>query len=107
MLGVLVVRVAGLATALKARESLNRGELPAQQMLEGLMLALGGGLLVLPGFISDAAGLLLLLPPVRRFLVNRCASVLKNRRSASVRLPMISKPHGGHAPISLWGVNPM
>ena len=35
MLGVLVVRVAGLATALKARESLNRGELPAQQMLEG------------------------------------------------------------------------
>ncbi|MFI8373209.1 FxsA family protein [Pseudomonas helleri] len=71
MLGVLVVRVAGLATALKARESLNRGELPAQQMLEGLMLALGGGLLVLPGFISDVAGLLLLFPPVRRFLVYR------------------------------------
>ena len=71
MLGVLVVRVAGLATALKARESLNRGELPAQQMLEGLMLALGDGLLVLPGFINDAAGLLLLFPPVRRFLVNR------------------------------------
>ena len=38
---------------------------------DSLMLALGGGLLVLPGFISDAAGLLLLFPPVRRFLVNR------------------------------------
>ena len=35
------------------------------------MLALGGGLMVLPGFISDIAGLLLLFPPVRRFLVNR------------------------------------
>lgn len=71
MLGILVVRVAGLATALSARESLNRGELPAEQMLHGLMMALGGGLLVLPGFISDIAGLLLLLPPVRSLLVNR------------------------------------
>ena len=40
-------------------------------MLHGLMMALGGGLLVLPGFISDVAGLLLLLPPVRSLLVNR------------------------------------
>ncbi|MCF5071571.1 membrane protein FxsA, partial [Pseudomonas syringae] len=52
MFGVFVLRVAGLATALRARESLNRGELPAQTMLEGLMLALAGGLLILPGFIS-------------------------------------------------------
>jgi UPF0716 protein FxsA len=57
MLGVLVLRVAGLATALRARESLNRGELPAQTMLEGLMMALAGGLLILPGFISDVVGL--------------------------------------------------
>ena len=40
LMGVLVVRVAGLATALRARESLNRGELPAQQMLEGEWLVL-------------------------------------------------------------------
>ncbi|WP_210712321.1 FxsA family protein [Pseudomonas sp. MWU349] len=71
MLGVLVLRVAGLATALRARESLNRGELPAQQMLEGLMLALGGGLLILPGFISDVFGLLMLLPISRRLLANK------------------------------------
>ena len=37
LFGVLVVRVAGLATALSARESLNRGELPAQQMLHGTL----------------------------------------------------------------------
>ena len=71
MLGVLVLRVAGLATALKARESLNRGELPAQTMLEGLMMALAGGLLILPGFVSDVIGLILLLPITRRLLVNR------------------------------------
>lgn len=43
-LGVLVVRVAGLATALRARASLQRGELPAEDMFHGLMLALGGAL---------------------------------------------------------------
>ncbi len=71
MFGVLILRVAGLATALRARESLNRGELPAQQMLEGLFMALGGGLMLLPGFVSDVIGLILLLPITRRLLVNR------------------------------------
>jgi UPF0716 protein FxsA len=54
--------------ALRARESLNRGELPAQTMLEGLMLALAGGLLILPGFVSDVVGLVMLLPFTRRLL---------------------------------------
>jgi UPF0716 protein FxsA len=71
MFGVFVLRIAGLATALRARESLSRGELPAQTMLEGLMLALAGGLLILPGFISDVIGLLMLLPFSRRLLANK------------------------------------
>ncbi|NVZ48870.1 membrane protein FxsA [Pseudomonas sp. B6002] len=71
MLGVLVLRVAGLATALRARESLNRGELPAQTMLEGLMMALAGGLLILPGFISDVVGLVMLLPFTRKLLAGK------------------------------------
>ncbi|MGV8919627.1 MAG: FxsA family protein [Pseudomonas sp.] len=70
MLGLFLIRVAGFATALRARESLARGELPAEQMLEGLMVAVGGGLLLLPGFISDVLGLLCLLPVTRRVLVN-------------------------------------
>lgn len=70
-LGVLVVRVAGLATALRARASLQRGELPAEDMFHGLMLALGGGLLLLPGFISDVIGLILLLPFSRRLLAGK------------------------------------
>ena len=71
MLGILVVRVAGLATALSARQSLARGELPAQQMLSGLMMTIGGGLLVLPGFISDVLGLICLLPFTRRLLISK------------------------------------
>jgi UPF0716 protein FxsA len=70
LLGLFVIRVAGFATAMRARESLSRGELPAQQMLEGLMIAVGGGLLLLPGFISDVLGVICLLPVTRRVLVS-------------------------------------
>ncbi len=78
MLGVFVVRVAGVATALSARQSLARGELPAQQMLDGLMMTIGGGLLVLPGFISDVLGLLFLMPFSRRLIVGK----VRNRSEA-------------------------
>lgn len=70
-LGVLVMRVAGLATALRARESMQRGELPADEMFQGLMLAVGGGLLLLPGFISDVIGLICLLPVTRHLAVRK------------------------------------
>lgn len=71
MLGFFVIRVAGLATAMSARESLARGELPAQQMMDGLMMTVGGGLLVLPGFIGDVLGLICLMPFTRRLLANK------------------------------------
>ncbi|EIK53111.1 phage T7 F exclusion suppressor FxsA [Stutzerimonas stutzeri TS44] len=67
--GVLVMRLAGFATAWRARERLARGELPEREMLQGLMLALGGGLLFLPGFISDVLALLILFPPTRNLLL--------------------------------------
>jgi len=70
-LGLLVMRVAGLATALRARESLQRGELPAQEMFQGLTLAIGGGLLLIPGFISDVLGLICLLPVTRHFAARK------------------------------------
>ena len=71
LLGAFCLRVAGVATAWRARERLSRGELPEQEMLEGLLIAFGGGLLLFPGVISDVFGLVLLFPPTRRLLVGR------------------------------------
>lgn len=68
-IGAAVLRVAGFATAMRARERLSRGELPEQEMLEGLLIAVGGGLLMLPGFISDIIGLVCLLPFTRHLLL--------------------------------------
>jgi UPF0716 protein FxsA len=71
ILGGALLRLAGVATALRARERLARGELPEEEMLEGLLLAVAGGLLLLPGFISDAFGLVLLLPITRRWVARK------------------------------------
>src|SRR5262245_29760474 len=69
--GAALLRVAGVATAWRARERLARGELPEQEMLEGLVIAVGGGLLMLPGFISDIIGLFCLIPFTRRMMLDR------------------------------------
>lgn len=81
MVGVLLLRLAGFATAWRARERLARGELPEREMLQGLMMAVGGGLLILPGFISDVLALLVLFPPTRRMLLG----VVSRRLEAQVR----------------------
>ncbi len=44
---------------------LEQGELPAQQIFEGVMLAVAGVLLLTPGFMTDALGMLVLLPAPR------------------------------------------
>jgi len=49
-LGVTLLRIQGLITLTKIRQSLDRGELPAATMLEGLMLLIAGVLLLTPGF---------------------------------------------------------
>lgn len=71
LVGGMVLRLAGVATAWRARERLARGELPEQEMLDGLLVAIGGGLLLLPGFISDLLAVPCLLPFTRHFLLNR------------------------------------
>jgi UPF0716 protein FxsA len=70
-LGVLVLRVAGLATAMRARETLRGGQLPGEDLLNGAMLATGGLLLVVPGFLSDVLAALCLLPFTRNLIANK------------------------------------
>ena len=69
--GIEVVRRQGFRNALKLREKMAVGELPAMEMVESLAIVLGGVLMIIPGFISDISGIFLLIPPVRRLLINR------------------------------------
>ena len=69
VLGGLMVRLQGLSVLLRVREMTERGELPAIELLEGVLLLLAGILLLLPGFITDTLGFLLLVTPLRRALI--------------------------------------
>lgn len=67
-LGVALLRIQGVSTLTRMQTSLQRGELPAQTILEGVMLLLAGGLLLTPGFVTDCLGFLLLVPNLRQKL---------------------------------------
>jgi UPF0716 protein FxsA len=64
-LGALLARYQGLQTILSVRESLDRGEIPASEMLDALLIFLAGIVLITPGFLTDIAGLILLIPRTR------------------------------------------
>ena len=70
VIGVALLRRQGLATLTRGLGRLQRGEVPAQEMAEGILLAISGALLLTPGFVTDGVGFVFLLP-VSRVLVAR------------------------------------
>ncbi|BAN69824.1 FxsA family protein [endosymbiont of unidentified scaly snail isolate Monju] len=69
VLGGWLVRLQGFAVLYRVQGTMARGEVPALELLEGAMLLLTGLALLLPGFITDAVGFALLIPPLRRALI--------------------------------------
>ncbi len=63
--GLAIVRLQGLATLRRARAALDRAGLPTVELFNGACLVVAGILLLIPGFLSDFVGLLLLVPPLR------------------------------------------
>ncbi len=64
--GAALLRVQGLTTMVRVQETLRRGEIPAVELIEGVMLLVSGAFLLTPGFFTDMAGFLVLLPAIRR-----------------------------------------
>ncbi|ENM3737613.1 membrane protein FxsA [Vibrio cholerae] len=74
IVGASLVRNQGLQTLLTVQQRLAQGQLPAQQILEGVMLAVAGVLLLTPGFFTDILGMLVLLPAPRAYLAKQLMS---------------------------------
>ena len=70
-IGAGLLRMQGLSTMQRAQVSITQGQLPALAMLEGVALLISGGLLLTPGFFTDLAGFLLLIPLLRQALITR------------------------------------
>ncbi len=67
--GMILFRVQGFHIVKRARQTLDSGSMPFQDILDGLGLLSAGLLLFLPGFITDIAGFLLFIPPLRIYLL--------------------------------------
>ena len=67
--GAALVRRQGLATLANSRIALGRGEMPAFELCEGLVLLVSGALLMTPGFFTDFVGFLCLVPALRRWVI--------------------------------------
>ena len=66
VLGAFLLKIQGFSTLRRGRAALAHGEIPAIELLEGMVLVIAGALLLTPGFFTDALGFLALIPPVRR-----------------------------------------
>ena len=83
--GVWLVKRQGLGVMARIREQRMAGRLPAAEVFDGALILVAGVLLVIPGFVTDALALLLLLPPVRhvvrRFVSRRVLREVEMVRS--------------------------
>lgn len=66
--GLHLIRKEGVATLARARQRMQAGELPSNELFTGAALIFGGALLMAPGFLSDALGLACLIPSARQLM---------------------------------------
>ncbi|KAA0563553.1 membrane protein FxsA [Bacillus sp. CH30_1T] len=66
ILGAYLAKKQGMETLRKAQQDMQYGQLPGDAIIDGLCILVGGVVLLTPGFITDAIGFLLLLPPTRK-----------------------------------------
>lgn len=87
ILGIMLMRIQGFGVLTRVRQTMESGGAPGRDLVHGFMILFAGILLVIPGFITDAIGLLLFIPAVRdfgwRFLKDRVAVTTVNASGAA------------------------
>lgn len=92
IVGAWMVRREGLSLIGRIQSQLNQGSLPTKELVDGLLVAIAGALMLTPGFLTDAVGLLCLFPPTRAII----RTVLIARFAG--RVQVASSGFGGFGP---------
>ena len=69
-LGAFMARMQGLQTLFRIQESLREGRMPSGELLDALLIVIAGLVLLTPGFLTDSAGFLLLIPTTRNSIIS-------------------------------------
>ena len=88
-IGSSLLRQQGWSTMAKAQQSMSEGRTPAMEMMEGVVILVSGILLLTPGFLTDALGLMGLMPWSRSYFINHfleknAERVFKQRNSVFI-----------------------
>jgi UPF0716 protein FxsA len=89
LLGSFLLKHQGRGAWLRFNEALAQRRFPGKEVVDGLLIVIGGTLLLAPGFLTDIVGLLLLIPPTRAIV----RSLL--RRFTIGRFVVVGMPGGG------------
>lgn len=95
LIGAVLLQTQGTGLIARARATLARGEMPVEEVIHGLFLLIAGVLLLTPGFLTDAFGFLLCIPPLRLALGKAVLRRIRRRVDVHVtRPPSDSRPEG-------------
>ncbi|MHB8898451.1 MAG: FxsA family protein [Thermoguttaceae bacterium] len=93
MAGAWLARTQGLQCFRRIQAELSRGQMPADALVDGLMILVAGALLIAPGILTDLIGISMLLPPVRAVLKRWLIARFKHR----ILVSGFSSPRGSRA----------
>ena len=78
--GIYFAKIAGLSTLKSGLGQIVKNELPVYEIISGAALAFAALLLILPGFLTDIVGFLLIIPFTRKFLIKPISSKFNQRK---------------------------
>lgn len=87
------------------REALDSGRMPAKELADGALILVGGTLMLSPGFVTDALGIVLILPFTRP-VARRALTGIVARKLVVVGLPGMGSPGGPGSPRGHAGAGP-
>jgi len=86
IIGIWLVKRQGVAVLVRLQRTISEGRVPHRELVDGFLILAAGILLIPPGFITDAVGLALLLPPVRYGIRAMLMRSFRRRSSFAVRV---------------------
>jgi UPF0716 protein FxsA len=88
IVGAWLVKREGTGVWQRLQTSLASGRMPGNELIDGLLIMVGGVLMLTPGFLSDIAGLVLILPPsralIRTLVRKRFAGQLESNTTTTI-----------------------
>ena len=81
IIGVYYAKYEGLNTLKSGFAQISKNETPAYEVISGAAIAFAALLLIIPGFLTDTLGFLLIFPISRRFIFNRLAKKIRSKET--------------------------